>query len=105
MTSTKRSTSAALVMISALPVANEASRTSTTAGAGDQARGVQLREDAGHAQQPVQADSREQQAQVRAARWRNVQNSHQNGPPRMTWRAATSVAVNDSGACASAASM
>ena len=70
-------------MISALPVATEASRTRMTAGPGDQPGGVELVEDVGHAQEAVEADRREQEAEREQDGADDVED-HQNGPPRVT---------------------
>ena len=52
-------TSAALVMISALPVAIDGEQDEDDGRPGDEPGGVELVEDVGLAQQPVQADRRE----------------------------------------------
>ena len=66
-------------MISALPVAIDASRTRITAGPVISPAGVQLVHDVGHPQQPVEADRREQQAEQQQDDADDVDADHQNG--------------------------
>ena len=83
VTSTKRITSTALVMISALPVATRGQQHEDDGGPGDQPGGVELVEDVGHPQQAVEADRREQEAERQQDGADDVED-HQNGPPRVT---------------------
>ena len=57
-------------MISALPVATRGQQDEDDRGAGDQPGGVELVEDVGHAQQAVEADGREQEAEEHQDRCR-----------------------------------
>ena len=100
-------TSAALVMISALPVAIGGEQDEDDRRPGDEPGRVELVEDVGHAQHPVEADRREREAAGEQRDAGDVEHgrSSERARRRVTWRAATSVAVNDSSASASAASM
>jgi hypothetical protein len=76
-------------------------------GTGHEPGRVDLVEDLRHAQEAEQADGREQEAQHEQRHAERVEQRarHQNGRPRVTYRATTRVAVNESSASASAASM